>query len=141
MNENKSEPSPQEILAAIQRVLDEDSDARDEPHRGRLGDVLELTNEVQPDGTTRDLADAAPDDTSSTLLSPEQAATSIAHLARLAGAADGEETPRDMAEITEAIATPVIREWLDANLASIVEQLVEREIRRLVIEAGKKPHS
>lgn len=132
MEEIQQDPSMEDILASIKRVIAEDGRAA--PGRGgkrgvRLEpppdaeDVLELDDPVGGQGAG--------------LLSPDTAAASRQQLAALsalreraepaaAAAAEGplEAVVRDMLR-------PLLKEWLDQHLPDIVEALVTREIGRI----------
>jgi len=43
--------------------------------------------------------------------------------------------PKTIEDLVKEVMRPMIREWLDANLPSLVERLVGREIERLTREA------
>ena len=72
------------------------------------------------------------------LLSEEAAAVSSAVLAQLTSRLPrgleptGSGPGKTVEELVREAVTPMLREWLDANLAIIVERLVRREIERLV---------
>jgi len=127
MGEVQQDPSMEEILASIKRVIREDArpaaptlrrGKRTEPPASGDDDVLELD---EPIG-----------EPASTLVSEDAAAASRQSLAALssmrpAGAADQgalEAVVRDMLR-------PMLKDWLDQNLPLIVEELVTREIARI----------
>ncbi len=63
MSDGKTEqdPSMEEILASIRRIISEDADVDDlPPENGDLDNVLELTQMVQEDGSTVDLSPTEP---------------------------------------------------------------------------------
>ena len=151
------EPSMEEILSSIRRVI-----ARDEGRRDAFAaaldadDVLDLndvhvaSNGVVQTGNgaaagdampqTPDVpADAAADDA---LLSQISASASRQSLSALSAALAGHEyvatstagiTSGDITlnALVEAMLRPMLREWLDTNLPTIVERLVAREITRI----------
>ena len=43
--------------------------------------------------------------------------------------------PKTIEDLVKEVMRPMIREWMDANLPSLVERLVSREIERLTREA------
>ncbi len=149
------EPSMEEILSSIRRVI-----ARDEEARGHgLGDVfpagddsaedvLELTGGDQPESATvpnqsaaaatTTQADSAPPE----LVSAVSAAASRQSLetlaAVLAGSESAQTTPTSAISgdtsvnaLVEAALKPMLKQWLDAHLPEIVERLVSREIGRI----------
>jgi cell pole-organizing protein PopZ len=171
----QAEPSMEEILASIRRIIAEDGEAA--PADGAAAapaavapapapapvaqdEVLELTEVVDDAGQPvaepePEPAPAPPrpepvravpsldlDDDDDRLVSAATAAASAATLAQLGGLrrkGDGalalgsgiitiEELVRDMLR-------PMLREWLDANLPSLVERIVREEVSRIVREA------
>jgi uncharacterized protein len=230
--ESQQEPSMEEILASIRRIISEDGDedtaaapeaeaaapepvveAVPEPEEPAEPeevaeavepeeDVLELTDEVQDDGTVVNLntgeavedeetpeefvesleaedeeielemvdadeevpvfeepateeaepepevvAEAEPEDilvdeAASRLVSDNPAMTSVTSLSALAAAVDTHRRavdpsigPRTIEDLVKEVMRPMIKEWLDANLPSLVERMVGREIERLTREA------
>lgn len=111
------EPSMEEILSSIRRVM-----ARDDAQRGAVShgadDVLELT-----------AAQAAPH----AILSEASAAAGRNAFSALAAAASPQAavsgTTLD-ALVMEALR-PMLKQWLDTNLPAIVEDMVQREIDRI----------
>jgi len=223
--EAQQEPSMEEILASIRRIISEDGDeetaaapeaeaatpepveeAAPEPEEPAEPeeDVLELTDEVQDDGTVVNLntgeaveeeetpeefvesleaeeeevelemvdadeepaeeeaepepepeevaepepvADAEPeeilvDEAANRLVSDDPAMTSVSSLSALAAAVDTHRRavdpsigPRTIEDLVKEVMRPMIKDWLDANLPSLVERMVGREIERLTREA------
>lgn len=144
------EPSMEEILSSIRRVI-----ARDEGRRDAFAaaldadEVLDLNDvhEAPTDAVaanaspqTSDVpSDAAADDA---LLSQISASASRQSLSALSAALAGHEyvatstagiTSGDVTlnALVEAMLRPMLREWLDTNLPTIVERLVAREITRI----------
>ena len=129
MGDIQQDPSMEEILASIKRVIAEDSRApAGAPARPRRtatvepvpaeDDVLELQNPVsEPTG----------------LLSSDAAAASRERLAALS-ALRQREMPADtgaLEAVVREMLKPMLKEWLDEHLPGIVEQLVTREIARI----------
>ena len=126
MGDVQQDPSMEEILASIKRVIREDARPAAQPRRAKRGetpsssddDVLELNGPI--------------DETAPTLVSEDAAAASRQSLAALStmrgtGVADQgalEAVVRDMLR-------PMLKDWLDQNLPLIVEELVTREIARI----------
>jgi cell pole-organizing protein PopZ len=78
------------------------------------------------------------DDTS--LVSPATAQASAAALARLTRAVAPEErsvptSGRSVEELVIELLRPQLKEWLDQNLAPLVERVVEQEIKKLARRA------
>lgn len=142
--EQSAEPSMEEILASIRRIISEE-DQTAEP-------VLELTQ--QPDEQAVEEEDdivfeAAPPEPvapppveralearyeppAETILSPPSATAAAGALARLAGTLRIADTEGQTIEgVVRELLKPMLKEWLDRNLPSIVESRVEAELERI----------
>ncbi|HXC28039.1 MAG TPA: DUF2497 domain-containing protein [Stellaceae bacterium] len=160
MSDNRvsPEPSMDEILASIRRILAEDDvvATRPPPARAR-NDVLELTEALNDDGSVRHIAPVE-------LVSPEastpvlpdgriepaaprpgdvgaepklvSAAASdavAASFARLASLPHGDGLDHDsLDDLVRETLRPMLQAWLDENLPELVERLVKAEIARVV---------
>ncbi|MFL6844250.1 MAG: DUF2497 domain-containing protein [Allosphingosinicella sp.] len=132
MGDISQEPSMEEILASIKRVIAEDG--RQPPARPARGsrpaeaprappaedDVLELQDPVgEGEG----------------LVSDDAAAASRNALAALSALKErGESLPADDAALGAAVREmlkPMLKDWLDRRLPDMVEELVTREIARI----------
>jgi cell pole-organizing protein PopZ len=131
MGEVNQEPSMEDILASIKRVIAEDGRPAARPARGSRPaeaprplpaeeDVLELQDPVgESDGLVSDDAATA-------------SRQSLAALVSLRAGADG--VPADDAALGAAVREmlkPMLKEWLDRRLPDMVEELVTREIARI----------
>jgi cell pole-organizing protein PopZ len=163
MSEQKlsPEPSMDEILASIRRILAEDESAVSAPPRLRVGDdVLDLTEALNDDGSVRHIVPIAlvtPEPRSSTLsdgriepavprpgnaaveprlvsdAASEAVAASFARLASTTRRGDGAGSLDDVVRET---LRPLLQAWLDEHLPALVERLVRAEIARVVGAAG-----
>jgi uncharacterized protein len=129
MGEINQDPSMEEILASIKRVIAEDGRAgAARPARGtrpteapRLDDdVLELSDPVtEADG----------------LISTDVAQASRQSLAALSALKERSETlPQGdgpLEGVVREMLKPMLKDWLDRHLPEIVEELVTREIARI----------
>ena len=125
MGDIQQDPSMEEILASIKRVIAEDSRApagarvrRSPPPAASEDDVLELDDPVSETGG---------------LLSTDAAAASRERLAALS-ALRQRDMPADtgaLEAVVREMLKPMLKEWLDEHLPAIVEQLVTREIARI----------
>ena len=125
------EPSMEEILASIRRIITEDGDVPpapaaappvvEAPADASAPDVLELT---QP------LPEASADDG---LLSQTTAAVASQSLSALSGLVvrnyDGADNTLEA--LVREMLRPMLREWLDAHLPELVERIVAREVERI----------
>jgi len=158
MGDVNHEPTMEEILASIKKIIAEDGDAGDGPHalgtRSREPEsveeepaddtVLELTESVAevPDTPEIEHSVPVPEDASAagdTLASDDTVSASNAAFAALSSIADG--SAGDLREASPALEgmvremlRPMLREWIDTNLPDMVEKLVAQEIARIVAE-------
>ena len=156
LQDPQAEPSMEEILASIRRIISEEEQAPTaEP-------VLDLTQTDAPTATVEDdivfeaveqavieetpVPVAAPayepppaptrtqtiePSTDSYLAAPTTNASAAA-LARLAGTLKISEQPGQTVEgVVRELLKPMLKEWLDRNLPAIVEARVEAELERI----------
>jgi cell pole-organizing protein PopZ len=136
MGDMSREPSMEDILSSIRRVIarDEAPGAREmrEPARE---DVLELS-----DAEDDYPADPAPEPGVEELVSPASADAARQSLEALTAAvapavAAAVTTPAAAGRTLEDVVTdalrPMLKEWLDANLPTMVEAMVAKEISRI----------
>jgi cell pole-organizing protein PopZ len=129
MGDVQQDPSMEEILASIKRVISEDSrgDVAASPRVRRTPaeaapteeDVLELDDPVTED---------------SGLMSSNVAAASRERLSALSALRERSDMPADtgpLDAVVREMLRPMLKAWLDENLPEIVEQLVTREIARI----------
>ena len=118
----------EEILASIKRVIAEDSRAPGAaPSRSRRS----VPADLPPEDDVLELDD--PVSENSGLLSNDAAAASRERLAALS-AIRQREMPADtgaLDAVVREMLKPMLKEWLDEHLPTIVEQLVTREIARI----------
>lgn len=142
MGDMQQDPSMEDILASIKRVIAEDGRAAGaraarRPPRAEAPeaaspsdseDVLELEDPVGGDGDG--------------LLSPDAAAASRQQLAALsalrerAEAAPPAGADAPLEAVVRDMLRPMLKDWLDQHLPEIVEELVTREIGRIT---GRTP--
>ncbi|MHA6289193.1 DUF2497 domain-containing protein [Maricaulis sp. CAU 1757] len=185
----ENEPSMEEILSSIRRIINEDDDEApaeaeaeaaapeaDEPNSqddidsmfdeaGDTGadvaednDVLELTDKVEePTSGTEPMAmdddlmivdreeeaepeleepdidfDALADETADGIMSEPAAAAAMTSFHTLAdNIRISEEEGRTLEGVVRALLRPMLKEWLDTNLPSIVDEKVQAEIDRV----------
>ena len=156
MTQFSPDPSMEEILASIKRIIAEEGEVAPSPPTVRMPrakreelpplelseeapdeDVLELTRPIGPtvargsagdgmargSGTVEDGAD---------LLSNGAADASRNALSALAAVAGGAGVGGNALEgLVRELLRPMLREWLDANLPTIIEKMVAAEIARI----------
>ena len=118
------DPSMEEILASIKRVIADDGLVAHAPNQPRAiapeDDVLELNDPVSDaDRLMSDNATVASRQSLATLAATREAAEECGF-----GGNPLESMVREMLR-------PVLKEWLDANLPDMIEDLVTREIARI----------
>jgi cell pole-organizing protein PopZ len=131
MGEIQQDPSMEEILASIKRVIREDGRAPGQPRAPRRAARAEtppppIANEDEVLELTESVEDPA-------LVSPDAAAASrqsLAALSSMRGRDPGLDTGPLEAVIREMLR-PMLKDWLDEHLPQIVEELVTREIARI----------
>lgn len=157
LQEPQAEPSMEEILASIRRIISEEEQPASEP-------VLELSSvepppvdegddivfeavEPEPEPEPKpapapgpELRAAAPaafdppapPAPAEAILSPPTMNATAGALARLAGTLRIADTPNQTVEgVVRELLKPMLKEWLDRNLQSIVEARVEAELERI----------
>jgi len=138
MGEINQEPSMEDILASIKRVIADDSrSAPARPARGRRaddepeGDQADLE---QPEEDVLELDDPLAEE--ERLISEDSAAASRQSLAALAAMRQANEVtlPENdgsLEGVVREMLRPMLRQWLDQRLPEIVEDMVSREIARI----------
>jgi cell pole-organizing protein PopZ len=130
MGEIQQDPSMEEILASIKRVIAEDTRAAttaaprasrriSRPDPAPEEDVLELDDPVSED---------------SGLLSDNVAAASRERLASLSALRQRSDAPAENGALEAVIRDmlrPMLKDWLDQHLPEIVEDIVSREVARI----------
>ena len=127
------EPSMEDILASIKRVIAEEKEVRaavPPPPPVPLDDdddedVLELDHPVEPQ---------PPIDTGPPLLDESAADSSrmkLEQLSSVAAAAPPPPTVNPLEEMLRDMLRPALKQWLDEHLPRIVDEHVRREISRI----------
>jgi cell pole-organizing protein PopZ len=154
MGDVSAEPSMEDILSSIKRIIAEEGDTAPAPRQKKpirpaalaeraaaaapaaeLDDddeILELSDPVPASKPTK--AQRAADD----ILSNRTAEASRGALEALSRLivkpeAEGSDT---LEGLVREMLRPMLREWLDAHLPELVEQMVAREIARITSQAG-----
>ena len=133
MAETSQEPSMEEILASIKRVIAED--ARPTPARPARGSrpTEAPAAEPPPEEDVLELSD--PISEGDGLVSQDAAAASRNALSALATLKEKSDTLPEGDGPLEAgvreMLKPMLKEWLDRHLPEMVEELVTREIARI----------
>ncbi len=129
------EPSMEDILASIKRVIAEEKELRAAvPPAGPGPDeeegILELDESMEADQPEAEPLELGPP-----LLDEEAADTSrhkLEELSQLAATAPPPAPPANpLEDMLREMLRPVLKQWLDENLPRIVDEHVKREISRI----------
>ncbi len=131
------EPSMEDILASIKKVIAEEKELRTRP-------VEETENEPLPEEVEAGVADddvleldeplAPPADLGPPLLNEEAAGQSrhaLEHLQTVAASVPAVPTVNPLEEMVREMLRPMMKQWLDEHLPQMVEDHVKREITRI----------
>ena len=126
------DPSMEDILASIKRVIAEEKEIRaaapPQPATAVEEDVLELEEVVEE-------AVAPPLDLGPPLLTEEVAGASRQRLEELASVAAAAPPPapavNPLEEMVREMLRPILKQWLDDHLPQVVDEHVKREINRI----------
>lgn len=158
-----AEPSMEEILASIRRIISEEGDGAphpsptaasaparqaaaldfadepelDDPFGDTSGDVLELTEQAPGVGSPLQARPRPADFEEPPLVSDTVASVTSQSLNALSGllVRNYPAAENTLEGLIREMLRPMLKEWLDHNLPDLVEQIVTREITR--ITSGK----
>lgn len=135
MGDMSREPSMEDILSSIRRVIARDEAPGARPQRAAASDdVLDLRDEEESCDAARAI-DAAPDEELVSAASADAARHSLealtAAIAPVASAALSMTSNRTMEEVVLDALRPMLKDWLDTNLPPLVEAMVAKEISRI----------
>lgn len=134
------EPTMEEILASIRRIISEDGENKPEQQRPQPLTVPEPRIEpegrfVPPSHDVLELTDPAPEPAPQPtgIISETTAAVASQSLSALSAmlVRNYEGSENTLEGLVREMLKPMLREWLDANLPDIVEKMVAREIARI----------
>ena len=131
----KPEPTMEEILASIRRIIAEDDGERvrapdPDPEFDDEDEPLDETGvrfEAEPSAVL-ELSEEAQSAVSEDIMAKASESFSALSSLRLRGDGTGPET---LEGLVRELLQPMLKSWLDANLPEIVEQMVAREIARI----------
>lgn len=135
MGDMSREPSMEDILSSIRRVIarDEAPGAAREVRVPEADDILDLQDEEdQPTGgetATDELVSEASADAARQSL--EALSAAVAPAAATTAAASRPTGGRTMEDVVLDALRPMLKEWLDTNLPPLVEAMVAKEISRI----------
>ena len=139
MGDMSREPSMEDILSSIRRVIARDeAPGRDTRARPADEDVLDLHQEEETAAVSAETARAGPAEELISAASADAARQSLealtAAIAPAAAPAAANAAPasaRTMEEVVVDALRPMLKQWLDDNLPPIVETMVAKEISRI----------
>ncbi|MFZ2030312.1 MAG: DUF2497 domain-containing protein [Vitreimonas sp.] len=153
LQDPQAEPSMEEILASIRRIISEEEQPAAEPvldltqhepaHALDAPEddiVFEAVEQVvaavapapMPVAPARAPAAEAPVAPEPTILAPPTTHAAAGSLAKLAGSLRIADTNGQTVEgVVRELLKPMLKEWLDKNLPAIVESRVEAELERI----------
>lgn len=141
------EETPEEFVEALE--LDEGEevelemvDAEEEPLEEAVAEAEAEPAPRVEEHPVPEPADVLAAEAADRLVSANPAINSVSSLSALAAAVDTHRRavdpsigPRTIEDLVKDVMRPMIREWLDDNLPSLVERMVGREIERMTREA------
>ena len=151
MQDPQAEPSMEEILASIRRIISEEEQPASEPvldlteHEPAAASTVEddiVFEAVEqavaaapapaPTMTHTPAIETPPATPEPTILSTPTTHAAAGSLARLAGSLRIADTTGQTIEgVVRELLKPMLKEWLDKNLPAIVESRVEAELERI----------
>ncbi len=138
MQSPNREPSMEDILASIKKVIAEEKELRtavEAAEQSRHGtgdgddaedDVLELNQPIEPPEPPADLGPPLLDEDAA-----ETTRHSLEELSSVAAAAPAAPVGNPLEEMVREMLRPVLKEWIDEHLPGIVNDHVKREISRI----------
>jgi uncharacterized protein len=134
MAEGRNEPSMDEILSSIKRIIADDE---------RIRPVAKRAPKPSPSHDDQDeileLTETAADEEADDVLLDDNKAQSLRHsFSALQTLSEPGVAPQivrsgetSLESLTRDLLRPMLKDWLDSNLPPIVEAMVEREITRI----------
>jgi uncharacterized protein len=134
MGDINHEPSMEDILASIKRVIAEDGRAIARPTRGTRPSAVQASPpSPRPEEDVLELSDPVIEGQG--LVSEDAAAASARSLAALSTIKDTSHVPSagdgPLEAVVREMLKPMLKDWLDQHLPDMVEELVTREIARI----------
>ena len=131
------QPSMEDILASIKKVIAEEKELRASTVSTRLSDVeAPLPEEIGTDDDVLELDEplAPPADLGPPLLDEKSAGhtrEALEQLSTVAATVPAVPAVNPLEDMVREMLRPVLKEWLDEHLPKIVDEHVKREITRI----------
>jgi cell pole-organizing protein PopZ len=134
MADGRNEPSMDEILASIKRIIADDDQNRPVTKRAAKSAVPDVAQDE-----VLELTDADENAGAGEVLLDNNKAQSLRHsFSALQTLSEPGAAPQivrsgetSLEELTRDLLRPILKDWLDTHLPPIVEAMVEREITRI----------
>lgn len=134
MAEGRNEPSMDEILSSIKRIIADDDRLRPAAKRAAKAAPMD-----EPEDEILELTETAADESTEDVLLDDRKAQSLRHsFSALQTLAEPGAAPQivrsgetSLEGLTRDLLRPMLKDWLDSNLPGIVEAMVDREITRI----------
>jgi cell pole-organizing protein PopZ len=130
----------EEILASIRKIIAEDAPGHAAAQMGSA-DVIELTEVIEegrpvPPPATDDGRLVSENTADRSARAMDALRLAVRREAERQAVSLGEGSNRTVEDIVQELVRPMLREWMDTNLAPLVERLVEQEIRAIAHRSG-----
>jgi uncharacterized protein len=137
MADSRSEPSMDEILSSIKKIIAEED--RVKPGARKRSAEMSVAEEDDGDDEILELTEVAESVDENEILLDNSKAQSLARsFSTLQTLAEPGAAPQivrtgetSLEGLTRELMKPMLKEWLDTNLPALVEAMVEREISRI----------
>jgi uncharacterized protein len=139
MADDRSEPSMEAILSSIKKIIAEDDRASPpavrRSTRASVRDVADPDETAMVDDDILELTESAEDEDLLDTNKAERLAQSFSVLKTLAEPGVAPQIVRSgetsLEGLVRELMRPMLKEWLDSNLPTIVDAMVSREIERI----------
>lgn len=159
MGDVNHEPTMEEILASIKKIIAEDGETavsehdvrsrrrRPEPavadplpEQSAADDVLELTEQCEPESAHDEAveieADAEPLASDETIKASQAALEALSAIANPVNQTGNVDDAHPLEGLVREMLRPLLKNWIDENLPALVEEMVAREIARIAANRG-----
>ncbi|RED15752.1 DUF2497 domain-containing protein [Parasphingopyxis lamellibrachiae] len=156
MGDVNHEPTMEEILASIKKIIAEDGETAVSEHDARsrrrqaepadpeqrsvhaAADILELTDqcEPEPEPCGDSGCDAEPLAADETVKASQAALAALSAIANPVNDAGGGDDAHPLEGLVREMLRPLLKDWIDENLPGLVEEMVAREIARIAANRG-----
>ncbi len=142
----QKEPSMEEILSSIRRILSNEEidgnvlnktqqDVSDGDFSAHPPQVVELTEDMMIQNQNTDMPQPT-EQTNDALISEPTVQATVDSLSELTKVIEQEkeqiQPETSLEAVVRSVLKPYLKEWLNAHLPEIVEKVVQREVRRVI---------